>query len=294
MPVRKFEEFISDRLGATAVLFALLAIPLLLVMGLSVDYARSEQFRLANQAALDNAVISALSKSGDSASVEDVQSFFQANGGTGTITNVGKTQTEAALSMTAAATFKMPLGLGRLAHAATWDINVAAEASAPRQITEMKIEPLSASGWWIKTMSLYATFASDPATPVLLGQVFYRPSTPFSSTGTVTDTFGGNPVSIKGAVKVWFAMDISPLSMGLFPGTKLHLSTDDPETSYFLYVDGRQMPQSIPVNLAEAVPCGQEVTHSWEDGGDFSAQDFFYKVVGRCETSAGGVAHLTK
>ena len=72
------------------------------------------------------------------------------------------------------------------------------------------------------------------------------------------------------------------------------MRTNDSKTSHHVFVDGVQLTKGVAVNLADIIPCEKQVLVSWEDGGNFSGQDFFFKVTGKCTISAGSVAVLKR
>lgn len=292
LPVLK--RFGRDDRGATAIAFSVMLVPLMLFVGLGVDVARMEKRRHDNQIFLDNALISALARDGKDVSAATVQTFYQANGGSGSIERFAVDTGTKTVSASADVTSNMTLLFGGFGNKKDSAITVASEARSPLKLNEMRITPIEASGWYIKTLKLYVTRDGDPA-PILLGTIQYRPSSPQSETGTMTSDFGEDYVSIENADKVWFEMTIDPSSEGIEnTGQQLNLRTDDPDTASNLFVDGQQMPQGQTINLADITPCGQESHHAWEDGGDFGTQDFFYTVTGKCNTGGSGTAYVSK
>jgi len=76
--------------------------------------------------------------------------------------------------------------------------------------------------------------------------------------------------------------------------------SDDTATSEHLYLDGVEVKKNQKVDIFSAVPCGQESSQAWEDGGNalpapVSNADFYYKVTGKCDYSQKTVGlRLTK
>lgn len=286
--------FARDERGATAIVFSLAIIPLMLFVGLGIDVARLEKRRHDNQIFLDAALISALARDGRDVSAGTVQTFYNANGGFGDIGRFNVESNSGTISASVAVSSAMPMLFGGFASLTDSVITVAAEAKSPLRLTDLRIIPERASGWFIKTLKLYVTREGDP-TPILLGTIKYAPSTPRSVTGTMTSDFGDDYVSIEDAESIWFEMIIDPSSEGIEdPNLKLDLRTNDPETASNLFVDGQQMSKGRIVNLAEIASCGEQSHHAWEDGGNFAVQDFFYTVTGRCNTGGSGVAYVSK
>lgn len=72
--------------------------------------------------------------------------------------------------------------------------------------------------------------------------------------------------------------------------TNKTFKSDDPTTSEHLYLDGVEVPKKQKVDIFSVVPCGQESSQAWEDGGNalpapVSNADFYYKVTGKCDYS---------
>jgi len=72
--------------------------------------------------------------------------------------------------------------------------------------------------------------------------------------------------------------------------TNKTFKSDDTTTSEHLYLDGVEVKKNQKVDIFSAVPCGQESSQAWEDGGNalpapVSNADFYYKVTGKCDYS---------
>ena len=68
-------QFKDDQSGVIAILFALVLMPLLLVIGMSIDYGHATSYQTSMQRVLDETVIagaSSLAKTGDASKAEDV------------------------------------------------------------------------------------------------------------------------------------------------------------------------------------------------------------------------------
>lgn len=95
------------------------------------------------------------------------------------------------------------------------------------------------------------------------------------STGAVIDVSKMNSLYLR--------MDVTSGSQNVF-------RSDDPTTSDHLYLDGVEVKKNQKVDIFSAVPCGQESSQAWEDGGNalpapVSNADFYYKVTGKCDYS---------
>jgi Flp pilus assembly protein TadG len=75
--VASLRRFRSDRCGNVAVIFALLTVPLVVAVGISVDYVKASQLRTRMQAALDAAVLAGVAESSSSLKISKATSYFQ-------------------------------------------------------------------------------------------------------------------------------------------------------------------------------------------------------------------------
>lgn len=92
-----------------------------------------------------------------------------------------------------------------------------------------------------------------------------------------------------GAVIDVSAMNTLYLQMNV-TSTGTTYKSDDTTTSDHLYLDGKEVAKNTKVDIFSAVPCGQESSQAWEDGGNavpapVSNADFYYKVSGKCDYS---------
>jgi hypothetical protein len=71
------------------------------------------------------------------------------------------------------------------------------------------------------------------------------------------------------------------------------LRTDNPKTSHYLFVEGKQLPEGITSPLDDILICGKLSSHAWEDGGGFERQDFFYTAETTCAPD-GAFVRLTQ
>ena len=61
-----------------------------------------------------------------------------------------------------------------------------------------------------------------------------------------------------------------------------------------IFVDGKQLPANTVVNIAKYVPCGTTSLFEWEDGGEFTLQDFGFDVTGNCKVNTASSVALVK
>ncbi|MCA0055233.1 MULTISPECIES: TadE/TadG family type IV pilus assembly protein [unclassified Mesorhizobium] len=154
-------KFARSRGGSMMPLFFISLVPLVTVVGFSVDYTSAVQTRSNMQQALDAATlaITTLPKTTALAARQQMlRDTFAANGGQGTATLVSFTiAANGTATAQASASFAMPTDFMQIARINTVPVGVTSAVNkAPALVqTTFKIE--KASGWWDKTMYLYGT-----------------------------------------------------------------------------------------------------------------------------------------
>lgn len=127
---------------------------------------------------------------------------------------------------------------------------------------------------------------SAPSTTKVIQQTDTKSGQKYESTCPVK-FYGGDS---NGAVIDVSAMNTLYLRMDITSGNKATLRSDDPKTSDHLLIDGKNVKKNTQVDIFSAVPCGQQSSQAWEDGGSevpgpLEKADFFYKVTGKCDYS---------
>lgn len=293
--INTLKQLVGNRSGNFAVVVGIMALPLAVAAGLAIDIAGARQTKVVNQDALDAAVLAASRETTSGQAKILALKVYEENGGLGTINDFQFEKTAAEDRVSASATFDRPNDFGALLRMDVSHIAVQSEARAKAELTALGIRPLGASGAFTKYITLHAVDAAGKDTE--LGRIDYiydktNPSLP----GTVTSNFNmSKPVSIQNAKSVYFKMEIDPTKSDYVENiVQIQMSTDDPATSYFLFVDGKQMTKGTTVNLADIVPCGDKAEFAWEDGGNFSHQDFFFEVEGTCSVGASSAIRLVR
>lgn len=290
------EIFRDDNSGTTAVMFALGMLSIAAFSGIALDYSVGVSAKAKNQAALDAAVLAATTAASSQASAEAaIAKYYAANGGKGRIHGVTFSETASGRTLAAKASFEKTNAFGALVGAPKMDVRVASEAGATARLTELTIEPISAGGAWSKRMTLHKIDEMTGA-DMNLGYINYEFGKTNAYTGTVTTNLNG-AVSLLNAREAYFQMDIVDDPNRSWFTDEIErkvMRTNDTSTSHFVFVNGVQLRMGVAVNLADIIPCGQQVVVAWEDGGDFAVQDFFFKVTGKCTITNGSQAHLKR
>ncbi|WP_421915392.1 TadE/TadG family type IV pilus assembly protein [Mesorhizobium sp.] len=101
------------------------------------------------------------------------------------------------------------------------------------------------------------------------------------------------PANSSGAVIDVSQMNSLYLEMDVPSGNPTVLKSNDPTKSNYLFIGATdttavEMPLGQAIDIFTAVPCGQQSTQAWEDGGSsvpepITDADFFYNVTGKCD-----------
>ncbi|TPM26111.1 TadE/TadG family type IV pilus assembly protein [Mesorhizobium sp. B2-3-4] len=170
---RVVRGFARSRSGSMMPLFLVSLMPLIAVIGMSVDYTSAVQTRSNQQQALDAAILAITTMDTTSTLAQRqtmLQNSFDANGGQGTatLTNFVAGTTTTASTGQAKATFAMPTLFMQIARINSVPIAVAAAVSKPPALVQATFKVTGVSGYWNKTMTLYGTqFGATVAKPLM-------------------------------------------------------------------------------------------------------------------------------
>ncbi|MBK9081665.1 MAG: hypothetical protein IPL88_06080 [Rhizobiales bacterium] len=305
------ERFWTDARGNVGMLFAISVVPLVFGVGAAVDYAHATALKgqlqgMVDAVALSTVVLPAAQRDAAAdtaltarvnASELDVVAKSWASAPDGTFT-----ATVAASTPTA---FMKLIGVATL----TLNARAVAKPPPPAPLTAT-FTTTGAQGWYWKSVTVW-THAPGAASDRLIASYTFQP-TYFDQpsprgTGNV-GTITSNPsasVTFQAYDRLYLRMSVRgngcPPNEAPAPNTgrngvilqclpspgatdpaDLELRTDDPNTAHHLFVAGQQLPRGVVVPLTDILKCGQTVSHAWEDGGNFSEQDFFFDVSTTC------------
>lgn len=154
-------------------LFLVSLMPLIAVIGFSVDYTSAVQTRSNQQQALDAAILAITTMDTTSTLAQRqtlLQDAFAANGGQGsaTLTNFVAGTTATSTTAQATASFAMPTVFMQIARIDTVPITVGAAVAKPPSLVAATFKVTGVSGYWNKTMTLYGTqFGATVAKPLM-------------------------------------------------------------------------------------------------------------------------------
>ncbi|TPJ12147.1 hypothetical protein FJW04_23060 [Mesorhizobium sp. B2-7-3] len=170
---RILRGFARSRSGSMMPLFLMSLMPLIAVIGFSVDYTSAVQTKSNQQQALDAAILTITTMDTTSTLAQRqtlLQDSFAANGGQGTatLTNFVAGNTTTATTAQATASFAMPTVFMSIARINTVPIAVASAVSKPPALVAATFKVSGVSGYWNKTMTLYGTqFGATVAKPLM-------------------------------------------------------------------------------------------------------------------------------
>jgi Flp pilus assembly protein TadG len=318
-------HFLSDRSGNFGMLTALLATPLILVSGLAIDYSTASVQQTHLQEISDGAALAGgkifdgTNLTQAKAAAENFIKGYAAAvpGMTSSITADGRT-------LQVSLTGSVDTAFMKIANFNSVDVKASAAAVAPVKPQKVTFTPTKAQGYWFKIVSIIVV-RPNSTKEVVLGTVTYQPTTQNDSgQGTMI----ANPegvIDLGQYTKLVLQMDIKsdgcPLGAyasvsndskrtvtcttiaskdknksqykGYFSYSNT-LRTDNPQTSDYLFVDGKQMPQGINFPLESYFGCSKPQSHAWEDGGGWDRQDIFYTVSSDCSGADGNFVRLTQ
>ncbi|WP_172347704.1 hypothetical protein [Mesorhizobium sp. NZP2298] len=167
----------------------------------------------------------------------------------------------------------LALAVGLVAFTSSADTRNNAEAgssSASRSPRTIKFRATAASGLFGKTLSLRGVLVGETEEREFARIRYPALNQPISSRDWIT---------VEGLSAAYLQLDIDP--QFAMPGIHLHMRSDDPATSHYMFhkVGGQwiQAPRAIKIDVFSYAGCGL-TQQSWEDGGDFHHQDFFFEV----------------
>ncbi|MBZ9996443.1 TadE/TadG family type IV pilus assembly protein [Mesorhizobium sp. BH1-1-4] len=233
---RVLRGFARSRSGSMMPLFLVSLMPLIAVIGFSVDYTGAVQTKSNQQQALDAAILTITTMDTTSTLAQRqglLQDSFAANGGQGaaTLTNFVAGSATTATTARATASFAMPTVFMQIARIDTVPIAVASAVSKPPALVNATFKVTGVSGYWNKTMTLYGTqFGAAVAKPLMTIDYVYGNTKDPKGYGTtnvnvLTTNSAGNTVTTLVQSQV--------CTVGNNPPTGVTLKTDASGTKYY-------------------------------------------------------------
>jgi len=294
---------VKDTDGNFGILTALLVVPLLVVAGGTVDLTTAFVERTNMQDIADSAALaggSVYDGTNTDAAIAKAESFLKGykskllGGATYKVTMDGQN-----LQVTIAA--KSQNKFLPVAGMNIMDVGVMSQTIAPIKPKSVTFTPTKAQGWYYKKVSIRVV-RPNSSTEEIVGTVVYQPLTHNDSgQGTMVVT-PSTTIDLGKYSSLILQMDIKNDGCGVGEMAEMNgntvtcktstrlqdakfnltLRTDNPDNSYYLFVDGKQLPKGTTSPLSDILVCGKTSNHAWEDGGGWERQDFFYTAKSIC------------
>jgi Flp pilus assembly protein TadG len=299
-------RFFRSDSGTIAVAAALLAVPLLISIGMVVDYSMATTRRAEMQSALDAAAFGALTMP-DTTTMSDrqkmLQGLYAANGGLGTAELDGDILSNTlGASMKVTSRYDMPTAFMGIIGQRVLTLAAASSVSKPVKLKSASFKLDGVTGAWDKTVTMMGRLTpTSPYLPLLQmayttvniggwGTTILSTPNPKSKNvlkwldfqridctalrSCVTKNLSGDgtaAVDISAMDDVYLQMDISAKVGKVywwFDTPVVTLKSNDPNTSDQMFVEGKAMAKGSIVNMVQAIGCNEQwVEQRWEDGG---------------------------
>lgn len=316
--------FFSESRGNVAMFFAVSALPIVMGVGFVIDYAKAISLRGELQNAVDSVALAVAPLAPADRPVAAEKALAARLGGVDIAVKTShwiSTPDGAVTGFLAAASETAFL---KMVSVPMIRIFVTATAKGPApQPSSTTFDSARAGGWYWKNVSVWIR-PPGSTTDKMVASYIYQPvyfdqygDTGGSGKGAVTSNPAGT-ITLPPYERLYLRMSVRgngcppdhdsqpgtgrngrPLECVYKPGAKtphdMELRTDDPITSHHLFVDGVQLKKGAAAPLADFLKCGQTVKHAWEDGGNFSVQDYHFSVTTACSTpSWANTSRLTR
>ncbi len=319
-----FAGLLKDRGGNFAMVTALIATPLLLAGGVAVDYSNASTQRtnlqqIADATALEGGKV--FDGTNLAAATTTAQAFLKGYSSQ-MPGNVTSTMTADGRTFKVALNASVDTSLMKIANYNSISIGANAAAISPMKPQKITLTPTNAQGFWYKVVSIIVV-RPDTTDEVVLGTYTYQPTTQNDSGQGTKVMSPSGAIDLGKYTKLVLKMDIKtdgcPLgayatvnskkdvTCNVIPAKDKNksqysgyfsynntLRTDNPATSNYLFVDGKQMPQGINFPLEKYFGCAKPQSHAWEDGGGWDRQDIFYTISSDCTATDSNYVRLTQ
>ncbi|HTN64093.1 MAG TPA: TadE/TadG family type IV pilus assembly protein, partial [Devosia sp.] len=209
-------KFLKSEGGSIAPIFALSLLPLLLAVGLSVDYTSATTTKAGMQSALDAASLSIVTMSKDTSRADReaaLQAAFLGNGGEGAAKlNAFSIGADGTVNLQASATYAMPTNFMQLAMVKAVPVGVQTAVNKTPALVEATFKIDLASGWWNKKIYLYGIkFGETKAQKLLEIDYSYKKYTYNSGNESISDPKGYGTTTVSKVTTVSGKEKLEPI-----------------------------------------------------------------------------------
>nr|WP_281407763.1 MULTISPECIES: pilus assembly protein TadG-related protein [unclassified Mesorhizobium] len=228
--------FLSSRSGSMLPAMLILTVPLLIGVGLSVDYTQAVTTRSNMQNALDAAVIG-ITTLPTTTTLTDrqtaLQQVYAANAGQGTATLTSVTvDSFGTATFAATASYPMPTEFMQIARVNSVQVGVASTVRKTPALVQATFKVAKVSGYWAKTMTLYGTqFGSTVSKPLMTISYTYNGYGDPKGYGTTTVNTVNGSTSTTVQKQACTTGTLKNLQKSVPSGTTIQ--TDNYGTSYY-------------------------------------------------------------
>lgn len=306
MPFRRLpRRFLASEHGNFAMITALVAVPLVIMVGFAVDYNRGSNQRAAMQDSLDAASFAAIGLPPAATEAERndaLKKSYASNGGKGSAEITSVDNVDDVMTITAAAQDDMPTTFMRIAARDEISIGVESVVTRRQALLEATFKAKEVTGWWDKRITLWGreegvsqftalmeiNYVYNGLGDVGLGttsvrkleglamiDVFRRECPTVDERDCLDNALFGDgtaTVDVSKLKDAYLQMDISASTPGAISmlekdNPPRHIRTDDPKLSSRVFINGKRQKAGSPIDILRAVQCGVWGEQAWEDGG---------------------------
>ena len=279
--------------GNISLLFALLAIPVFGAAGIAIDLARMNFARTELQELIDKAALAAarLNNANDarrryydilkSADLDERQcSYNRTRDGNDRFLIAGDCMTS------------LPTTLAGVFGLKTLDIATHTEVTAPFGPSQFVLTPLNAQGHYDKEVFFKVERPNGDIDT--LATIVWDQLDIYANGGMGVGTISVDPQGVVPTGeyrRLWAEMHVD----NFLSGEIEVYSSDDPNTSHHLFINGRQTQRNTFVDIGDLLPCGETVEYAWEDSvTGFREQDIFFNVQADCTQVSVENVHIVR
>jgi len=283
----EIRRFFLDASGNVAIIASLGISVVLLASGAAVDYGRLAAQRNELQQSLDAAALAAVVDTRDNSKKVLANNLAKAMPDA-ELTAYKRSSLKDGDKVSASAAVIVPASLMALFGKGEYVASATTEVFAPGKIDRVRLSLKQAFGWSNKTLRVIAVRPDG------------KQQTLVTADYVLTDKKGGHmrgtgTMKVSPATKVevgdYTALRVEMEVVEYGSGKKVKYASDNPSQSNHLWVNGRQLPTGVKSGLDAVLPCGEKISHAWEDSAlkkDWDVQDMFFEVDVTCGVGKSG------
>lgn len=286
-------KYLKNTRGNVTVMIAICIIPLLICVGVALDYAMISKQETQYQDHLDVALLAAIQEENKSSarktvleSLEDIESDYELSD--------FKYKDEADnKTISARLSGKHVMSFGGILGKKEADISVISEVQSIKKVSEVRFSPSHAKGQYNK--NIYLKVRDDSGAERTVGTFNYTSGQP--NPFTVSSS---NWIELGSYDDIWLEMHVhydveegATTRLKEWYGDDQTFSIYEAGFSQHLWVNDVQLRPDQEITPELLFPCGLTTRHAWEDVPrgypTTDTPDFYFRVESKCESSVGGI-----